>query len=81
MAVPEFGEKRSEAFRILSEAYDSNSEASFLPLQQMDCCNTSRALDDAVCAALGLDAELVSTVRRQLAAEPSVTGKRYLLHV
>ena len=77
LIVPGFDEKESESIRLLSEAYDSNSEASFLPLQQMDSCNTRRALDDAVCAALGLDAELVSTVRRQLAAEPSVTGKRY----
>ena len=79
LIVPGFDEKESESLRLLSEAYDSNSEASFLPLQQMDSCNTRRALDDAVCAALGLDAELVSTVRRQLAAEPSVTGKRYAL--
>ena len=79
LIVPGFDEKESESLRLLSEAYDSNSEASFLPLQQMDSCNTRRALDDAVCAALGLDAELVSTVRRQLAAEPSVTGKRYSL--
>ena len=77
LIVPGFDEKESESLRLLSEAYDSNLEASFLPLQQMDSCNTRRALDDAVCAALGLDAELVSTVRRQLAAEPSVTGKRY----
>ena len=70
-------EKRSEAFRLLSAAYDSSAGVSLLPLLQMDSCNTCRALDDAVCSALGLDAELVSTVRRQLAAEPSVTGKRY----
>ena len=81
LIVPGFDEKESESLRLLSEAYDSNSEASLLPLQQMDSCNTRRALDDAVCAALGLDAELVSTVRRQLAAEPSVTGKRYSPHV
>ena len=36
-----------------------------------------RALDDAVCDALGLDGERVATIRRNLAAEPSVTGKRY----
>ena len=77
LIVPGFDEKDSESLRLLSEAYDSNSEASLLPLPQIDSCNTRRALDDAVCAALGLDAELVSTVRRQLAVEPSVTGKRY----
>ena len=35
------------------------------------------ALDDAVCDALGLDGERVAAIRRNLAAEPSVTGKRY----
>ena len=36
-----------------------------------------RALDDAVCDALGLDGERVAAIRRNLTAEPSVTGKRY----
>ena len=30
-------------------------------------------LDDAVCQALGLDAEWVATMRRELSREPSVT--------
>ena len=34
-------------------------------------------VDDAVNAALGLDGETVAEIRRQLAAEPSVTGERY----
>ena len=75
--VPEFGEKGAEALRLLTVAYDSYAEASLLPLSQMDSCHTRKALDEAVCAALGLDAELVSTIRQQLATEPSVTGKRY----
>ena len=37
----------------------------------------AQALDQAVCTALDLDPETVATIRRQLAAEPSVTGKRY----
>ena len=31
----------------------------------------------AVCDALGVDGERVETIRRNLTAEPSVTGKRY----
>ena len=31
----------------------------------------------SVSAALGLDGEMVATIRRNLAMEPSVTGKRY----
>ncbi len=29
------------------------------------------------CGALGIDHELVASIRRHIAAEPSVTGKRY----
>ena len=46
-------------------------------IRQLDADPVRRALDDAVCAALGLDGELVATIRRNLAAEPSVTGRRY----
>ena len=48
-----------------------------LPLPQMNDCPARRALDAAVVAALGLDAEAVGSIRRQLAMEPSVTGRRY----
>ena len=43
----------------------------------MNDCSARRALDRAVIAALDLDAENVAAIRRSLAAEPSVTGKRY----
>ena len=43
----------------------------------MDADPARRALDTAVASALGLDGELVATIRRHLAAEPSVTGRRY----
>ena len=48
-----------------------------LPLPQLDADPTRRALDAAVASALGLDGETVAAVRRSLAAEPSVTGRRY----
>ena len=43
----------------------------------MDTDPVRRALDDAVASALGLDGETVAAVRRNLAMEPSVTGRRY----
>ena len=43
----------------------------------MNACPVRRALDEAVIATLGLDREMVATIRRSLAAEPSVTGRRY----
>ena len=77
LVVPDLRELDDKAIHLLSATYDSSAETPLLPLPQMDACNTRRAIDDAVCAALGLDEELVSTIRRQLAAEPAVTGKRF----
>ena len=35
------------------------------------------ALDREVCAALGIDPDRAAAIRRRIAAEPSVTGKRF----
>lgn len=75
--VPDFAALNAEAIQTLTSAYDAHAQKTLLPLPQMDACQTRRALDDAVCAALSIDPEEVATIRRQLAAEPSVTGKRY----
>ena len=50
---------------------------SALGLPDMDGDPVRRALDDAVVSALGLDGETVAAIRRSLALEPSVTGRRY----
>ena len=65
------------AVKRLVKAYDAHAKDAFLPLPSMDDCPTRRALDDAVVEALDLDAETVAAIRRRLAAEPSVTGRRY----
>ena len=74
LAVPDFAAMGSAQ---LVAAYQSHAEDVLLPLPQMDVDPVRCALDDAVVAALGLDGETVATIRRQLAAEPSVTGRRY----
>ncbi len=76
LVVPDFT-TGDDAVARLAAAYDAYAEDMLLPLPQMDECATRKALDKAVCAALGIDSETVATIRRQLAAEPSVTGKRY----
>ena len=43
----------------------------------MQECETRQALDAVVIAALGIDEEIVATIRRELTSEPSVTGRRY----
>ena len=74
--VPDFAAVDGAAAR-LAKAYDAHAKDALLPLPSMDECPTRRALDDAVVEALDLDAETVSDVRRSLAAEPSITGRRY----
>ena len=77
LIIPDFSALGDEAVETLASAYDAHAAKTLLPLPQMEACDVRRALDDAVCAALGVDTEVVATIRRQLAAEPSVTGKRY----
>ena len=77
LPVPDFAALGADAIAQLSAAYDAHAHDILLPLPQMDNDPVRRALDAAVVAALGMDADLVSTIRRQLAAEPSVTGRRY----
>ena len=77
LLVPDFSSTAAGAIKTLTASYDVLAEDVLLPLPRMDADPVRRDMDDAVCTALGLDAELVSIVRRQLAAEPSVTGKRY----
>ena len=77
LTVPDFAATGESAIQTLATTYDSLADRTFLPLSRMDSCDTRRALDTAVCAALDIDPETVHTIRRSLAAEPSITGKRY----
>ena len=77
LIVPDFTALSDEAIQTLASAYDAHADKVLLPLPQMDACQTRRALDAAVCAALSIDPETTATIRRQLSAEPSITGNRY----
>ena len=77
LIVPDFAAIGEGALAKLTEAYDTLSERKLAPLPQMDADPVRHALDDAVCDALNLDTEMMETIRRNLASEPSVTGKRY----
>ena len=77
LTVPDFPAIGESGVQTLAAAYDSLADQPLRPLPQMDSCNTRLALDSAVCAALDIDLETVHTIPRSLAAEPSVTGKRY----
>lgn len=77
LIVPDLAAIGVGAVERLAAAYDALSERTLLPLPEMDGDQVRRALDGAVSSALGLDAERIATIRRHLAAEPSVTGRRY----
>ena len=77
LVVPDFAALGVAAVARLASAYDAHAEDVLLPLPQIDADPVRRELDDAVVLALGLDGELVASVRRQLGMEPSVTGRRY----
>ena len=77
LIVPDFAALDNNALNILVSAYDAHANNTLLPLPQMDADPVRAALDTAVRTALGIDVEEVATIRRHLAAEPSVTGKRH----
>ena len=77
LPVPDFAAIGANAAAQLAAAYDAHASDILQPLAQMDTDPTRRALDAAVTAALGLDGEETATIRRHLASEPSVTGRRY----
>ena len=77
LIVPDFAALGEAAALRLAAEYDVLCEQALLPLPRMNADPARAALDAAVCDALGIDAERVATIRRHLAAEPSVTGRRY----
>ncbi len=76
--VPDFPAMSESQISILATAYDTLCEMTLLPLPQMQQCATRKALDRAVISALGIEAEVVAQIRRELAREPSITGKPYM---
>ena len=72
--VPDFNALDSSQIATLATAYDSLRELELLPLPQMVEDEVRMALDRAVVRALDLDAEMIKTIRRELAREPAITG-------
>ena len=62
----------------LSATFDAFRNEVLEPLPLMASCTTRLALDAAVCDALDLSADTVAAIRGDLAAEPSVTGNRFV---
>lgn len=77
LLVPDFFAIGSNAADALAKTFDAHAEDVLLPFPQMNECHVRRSLDDAIIAVLDLDEEMIVTMRRSLASEPSITAKRY----
>ena len=77
LPMPNFAELESAERGLLTSWFDWLSSQPLLPLPRMDEDPVRRQIDDVVTKALGIDAEWVSRIRRELAREPSVTNARY----
>ena len=75
--VPDFAKMDEAKVKMMAAAYDDLCDSILLPLPQMNECETRKTLDQAVVAALGIDAELAAAIRRELTREPSITGRPY----
>lgn len=77
--VPDFHALGEARVAQLAAAYDALCDFTLLPLPQILQDETRLALDRIVTDALGIDAEITASIRRELSREPSITGKRYAL--
>ena len=77
LTVPDFATLGAPAAHCLAAAYDALRAQPLLPLPRMSADSVRAELDAAVSAALAIPPERIARIRRDLAAEPSVTGKRY----
>ena len=77
LRVPDFTTISTDARDALATTYDCHGDDVLLPLPQINVDPVRRRLEDAVTAALGLDAEWVAQVRQALSKEPSITNRRF----
>ena len=77
LPVPNLNELDDEQLALLNSWYDSLAENALLPFPRMNEDPVRHQIDGAVSQALGLDADWVASIRRELAREPSVTDRPY----
>jgi len=75
--VPDFTALSASRVASLATAYDALCNFTLLPLPQIMEDETRGAIDRIVTGAVGIAPETVANIRRELAREPSVTGKPY----
>lgn len=77
LTVPDFRILDDSTIHKLATDYERLSSSELKPLRELSTCETRRAIDESICDSLELDHEPVSRIRDSLAAEPSITGKRF----
>lgn len=77
LVVPDVTSLTPHAIQDLVSCFDRLAGSNIRAIADASVCETRRALDRSVSAALDVDGDLVNEIRNQLTAEPSITGKRY----
>ena len=77
LTVPDFRRLDASTVHAMATDFDALSSSELKPLPDMNSCPTRMAIDASICDALDLDLDMISRIRESLAAEPSITGKRF----
>lgn len=77
LVVPNIASLSPRAAREVAGCFDQLAESRMMTIASAPNCETRHALDRSVAAAFDIDEGLIADVRKELAAEPSMTGKRY----
>lgn len=77
LTVPDFRRLDASIIHELSAVFDRLSSSELRPLPEMSVCRTRKAIDASICDALAVEPDSMSRIRESLAAEPSITGKRF----
>ena len=77
LPVPNLEDLDSEQLELFDGWFDWLAGDTLLPFPRMNEDPVRQQIDEAVTQALGLDAEWVAAIRRDLAREPSVTDRPY----
>ena len=77
LVVPDIASLNPRAVHNLVSCFDQLAGSSLRTIADSSVCDTRRSIDRSVSAALDVDEGLIEEIRNELAAEPSITGKRY----
>ena len=77
LVVPDIASLKPRAVEVLVGCFDKLSKSIVRTVVNASACEIRRSFDQSVAAALDIELGLIEGIRNELAAEPSITGKRY----